>query len=187
MKKLMVALLLLVAVSSIAAAQDEPAFIGMFADDQAVICHAPLDTYATTTMYVFAILEPTIPAISAAEFRIDNLVGAADALLTFNWNTDLVIGSADYGLALAFSPVIPGPNAFMGSIDFFGLADVGADYLMTIMASNDSGNLVVVDDAFNTIAARGGYFTFNCATGDCPCEDTIAVDDANMSSIKALY
>jgi hypothetical protein len=185
MKKLMVALLLLVAVSSVANAQAP--FIGMYADVDAVVCHNELAVYANTSVYFFATLPPEILAISACEFRVDNLLTAADAIVTPAWNTPLVIGDAGYGIALAFNPILGGPLAFLGQIDFFGLADIGPDYVMSIQPSNDSGNLVVVDDLFNTIDAEGGIFTFNCASGDCECTEGVATEDATMSSIKALY
>ncbi len=185
MKKLMVALLLLVAVSSVASAQVP--FIGMYADDQAVICHADLPLYATTSVYFYAILPPEIVAITAVEFRVDNLPDAALANVIPNWNTPLVIGDLGYGIALAFSPALAGPTAFLGQVDFFAIADAGPDFVMTVMESNDSGMLVVVDDGYNTIDATGGIFTFNCSTGNCECEDTVATEDSSWGSIKALY
>ncbi len=185
MKKMMIALLLLVAISSIASAQQDP-FIGMYADDSAAVCHIDLPVYVTTSVYFYASIG-SIPAITAAEFSASNLPVAADALVTPNWNTPLVIGDLGYGIALAFSPAVPGPDAFLGTVDFFALNDLGPDFVMEIMASNDSGLLVVVDDVFETIPADGGMFTFNCGTGNCECEDTIATDDATISSIKALY
>jgi hypothetical protein len=184
MKKMMIALLLLVAFSSMASAQVP--FIGMYADDQAVICHTDLAVYVATSVYFIADIG-AIPAITAAEFSVSNLPGAADALITPNWATPLVIGDAGYGIALAFSPAVPGPMAFLGTLDFFALVDLGADYVMEVLPSNDSGLLVVVDDNYNTIDADGGMFTFNCSTGDCLCVEGVATDDATISSIKALY
>ena len=178
-----IALLLLVAVSSVASAQVP--FIGMYADDQVVVCHTELPVYVTTSVYFFATIG-SIPAITAAEFSVSNLPGPADALITPNWNTPLVIGDAGYGIALAFSPALPGPDAFLGTLDFFALNDLGADYGMAVLASNDSGLLVVVDDVYDTLNAEGGLFTFNCS-GECECADTIATDESTISSIKALY
>lgn len=191
MKKLMVALLLLAAMSSLAAAQTQP-FIGMYADDQGVLCQADVTQYATSTVYFFAVLPPEITAITAAEFSVDNLPDATMALMTPHWETTLVIGDLGYGIALAFSPAIPGPNAFMGSVDFFVLNDFGPDFRMTVMASNDSGNLVVVDTDFNEVPCETAqhFFTFNCTGGlpyGCDCTETIATEDATWGQIKALY
>lgn len=185
MKKMMIALLLLVAFSTVASAQAP--FIGMFADDQAVICHNDLVTYQTTTVYFYAILPVDLVAITAVEFRVEGLLGAADALVTPAWNTPLAIGDLGYGIALAFSPALAGPNAFLGTVGFFGLADIGPDVVMSVLESNDSGVRVVVDDAYNTIPADGGIFTFNCTTGDCLCTEGTATEDSSWGSIKALY
>jgi hypothetical protein len=191
MKKLMVALLLLVATSSIAAAQAEP-FIGIYADDVAVICQANVTIYVSVPVYLFAILPPEIPAITACEFRIDNMPTAGMGLATYAWNTPLVIGTADFGIALAFSPALPGPNAFLGRIDFLPLMAWPNDWRMTIMPSLDSGNLVVVDTNFNVIPCEDvpHFFTFNC-TGSlpdgCECQPIIATEDATWGQIKASY
>ena len=144
-------------------------FIGMFSDENAVICHADLNLYSTTTIYFFAVLPPEISAITAAEFRVDNLVDPEYAIVSENWNTDLVIGEPEYGIALAFNPPVPGPIAFLGTIDLFGLTDVGPDYVMYVQESNHSGSLVVVDLCYSTINADGGLFTLNCSTGSCVC------------------
>lgn len=189
MKKLMAALLLLVAMSSVAAAQDP--FIGIYADDAAVLCQANVSQYVSVPVYLFAILPASIPGITACEFRIDNLPTPAMGLTTYAWNTPLVIGTADYGIALAFAPALPGPTAFLGSISFFPLAAWPADFRMEIMASNDSGNLVVVDLNYNEVPAEPGhFFTFNCTgslPGGCDCVVGIAAEDATWGEIKALY
>ncbi len=121
----------------------------------------------------------SIPAITAAEFRIDNYIGdlgPACVLATPAWNTPLVIGDPGWGIALAFSPALAGPVAFLGSINLFLLdaVCVSDDYEMWVLESNDSGNLVVVDEQFNEVDAIGYRYTVNCTTGDCPCEDGTA-------------
>lgn len=144
-------------------------FIGMFSEENAVLCHADLNLFSTTTVYFFAVLPWEIPAITAAEFRVDNWVDSEDAIITENWNTDLVIGDPEYGIALAFSEPIPGPIALLGTVDFFGLRDIGHDYVMDVLESIHSGQRVVVDLCYDTINADGGLFTFNCSTGQCLC------------------
>jgi len=192
MKKMMAALLLLVAMSSIAVAQPgvQPV-IGIYADDVAVLCEANVQQYVSRTVYVFAILPEEIPAITAAEFRIDNLPTAAMAITTFNWNTPLAIGTADWDIALAFTPPLAGPTALLGTISFFPLADFGPDWRMTIMTGNDCDCLVVVDLDFNEVPCEPGhFFTFNCTgslPGECGCTVGVATEDATWGQIKALY
>ncbi|MBM4116397.1 hypothetical protein FJ251_01460 [bacterium] len=59
------------------------------------------------------------------------------------------------------------------------------------MASNDSGNLVVVDLGYNEVPCEPGHwFTFNCTgslPGGCDCMYSNAVEDATWGQIKALY
>ncbi len=191
MKKLMAALLLLVAMSSVAAAQSQP-FIGLYADDTAVLCEADLTPFVPMNVYVFAVLPETdIPAITAAEFRIDNLPGPAAAIITPTWNTTLVIGTMGHDLALAFTPPLPGPVALLGTLQFLALADLGADFRMTIMPGNDCNCLVVVDtDYIEWDCEPDHFFTFNCTGAleyGCNCQPTIATEDATWGQIKALY
>jgi hypothetical protein len=189
MQRLLVALLLLTAMSGVAVAQDP--FIGIYAEDMGVICQANVTQYVPVPVYLIAYLPPSIPGITACEFRIDNLPTSAMAITTYNWNTSLVIGTADYGIALAFAPALPGPLAFLGSISFFPLLDFGWDWRMTIMPSNDSGNLVVVDLDYNEVPCEPDHWlTFNC-TGvlpdGCNCVPFTAAEDATWGQIKALY
>jgi len=193
MKKLMAALLLLVAMSSVAAAQVMPT-IGIYADDVANLCEADVLQYVNTTVYVFAYADPEetgITSITAAEFRIDNLPTAAMAITTFNWNTPLVIGSADWDLALAFTPALPGPLALLGTITFFPLSDFGPDWRMEIMPGNDCGCMVLVDQDYNEIPVEDQhFFTFNCTGGlpfQCLCTPGIATETATWGQIKSLY
>jgi len=191
MKKLMAALLLLVAMSSIAAAQPPQPFIGIYAEDSPVICQADVSQYVSKTVYVFAVVPESITVIPAVEFKIDNLPTAGMALLTYNWNTTLVIGTADWDIALAFAPALPGPIALLGTISVFPLADFGPDWRMTIAEGNDCECLVVVDQDYNEIPAEPGhFFTFNCTgglPGGCLCTVGVATDDATWGQIKALY
>lgn len=189
MPRLLIACLLLIAVSGVALAQDP--FIGIYADDAAVLCQADVTQYVSVPVYLFAILPPSIPGITACEFRIDNLPTSAMALTTYNWNTPLVIGTADYGIALAFAPALPGPSAFLGSISFFPLMAWPNDWRVEVMASNDSGNLVVVDlDYIEVPCEPWHWLTFNCTASlpwGCECSPIVAIEDATWGQIKALY
>jgi len=192
MKKLMAALLLLVAMSSVASAQPGLPYIGISSDAEGIICQADVTQYVATQVYVLAYLPPDIEGITAAEFRIDNLPTEAMSINTFDWNTDLVIGSPGYGIALAFPDPLMGPLCLLGTISFFPLADFGPDWRMTIMPSNDSGNNIVVDLDFigHPCSADPFFFTFNCTgalPGGCDCTVGIATEDATWGQIKALY
>ncbi len=188
MKRLVITLLLLAAMSSIAAAES---YIGMFDDVQATICYGDTEVYVTKSVHFIAYLDPEIPAITAAEFSVPNLPeSGALGIVTASWNTTLVIGNLDYGIALAFSDPVPGPLAALGTVDFFPIdaAWIGADYLMEVLAAQDSGNLVVVDDGFVTIPVLGGNYTFNCSNPDeCDCVDSVPVSPTSWSAVKALY
>lgn len=185
MKKMMAALLLLVAMSSIAAAQDP--FIGLYADDAGVLCEANVTTYVNTTVYVFVVVPESIVLIPAVEFKVENLPTAAMAIMTPTWNTPLVIGTVDWDIALAFNPPLTGPQALLGTLTFFPLLDFGPDWVMTVAAGNDCECLVIVDQNYNEIPGElGHHFTFNCS-GVCTCIDGVATEDATWGQIKALY
>ncbi len=188
MKRILL-ILILCAISSAAFAQDP--VIGVFEDIDATICWGDLEVYVTKTIYVTAILPPGIPAITAAEFRVDHWLGDEGpdcAIVTYNWNTPLVIGDIGWNLALAFSPSLPGPTAVMGEISYFLLdaACVGTDWHMNVQAGHDSGKLVVVDEAYNEIDADGYFYTFNC-TAECWCEHCTAATATSWGVVKALY
>ena len=188
MKKLMVALLALVAISSLAYAQAP--VIGIFDNDGAVECDGVISQYVNKDIFVYAILTD-IPAITAAEFSISNYVGdlgPACVIVGTAWNTPLVIGTPGYGIALAFSPALPGPNAFLGMISVFLLDAlcIGDDYEMWVVASQDSDKLVVVDENFNEVDAHGYRYTFNCST-ECFCDIVVATSASSWGSVKALF
>lgn len=189
MKKLLVALMLL-AMSSVAGAQP---YIGLFADAEGTHCYGDMPIGAAFTIHVMAYVED-IPAITAAEFRIDNYTGNPGypiSIVTVAWNSDLVVGTIDYGFSIAFPTPQPGPMVPLGTIEYltFDPAWMGQDYVMTTDVTLDSGNLVVVDADFVTIDVGRGTFTFNCTDpGLCPCYDeSIPTQDASWGSIKALY
>jgi hypothetical protein len=189
MKKLLVALMLL-AMSSLASAQP---YIGLFADADGTHCYADMPIGAPVTIHVMALIED-IPAITAAEFRIDNFTGSPGyptSIVTQTWNSPLTVGTIDYGFSIAFTVPKPGPVVALGTIEYltFDPTWIGADYVMTTDVTLDSGNLVVVDAEYITIPVGRGTYTFNCTNPElCPCYDeTIPTQDASWGSIKALY
>jgi hypothetical protein len=191
MKKMMAALLLLVAMSSIATAQEPMPFIGLYADDTAVLCEANVSQYVNTTVYVFVVVPESISLVPAVEFKVENLPTAAMAIMTAAWNTPLVIGTVDWDIALAFNPPLTGPAALLGTLTFFPLADFGADWRMTVAPGNDCDCLVIVDQDYNEIPGElNHFFTFNCTGAleyGCNCVPTIATENATWGQIKALY
>lgn len=146
-------------------------FIGLFADDYASVCEMDQYVYVPATVRVSVVLPEWLPAITAAEFAIANLPpSGGQGLITYNWNTPLVIGEPGYGIALAFSPPLAGPIAQLGTIEFFELSDswIGDEYMMEIVSSASSGQLVVVGSDYVEYWCNPGHFTFNCA-GWCDC------------------
>ena len=155
-------------------------FLGVYADELAVICYSDQFQYQSAAVYVSALLPPWLPGITAAEFSIDNLPATGPrGIRTDLWNTDLVIGEPGYGVALAFSPPLGGPIAILGTLEFFELEDswIGQDHRLEVAPSQDSGNLVVVGVDFVEYFCEPGHFTFNCtgALGDCDCNVATAV------------
>ncbi len=153
--------------------------LGLYGEENAVLCELNQLPFQTATVYVFAILPEYFAGITAAEFSIANLPEAGSGgIITYNWHTPLVIGEAGHGIALAFNPPLPGPIALLGTIDFFEIQEswIGVDHRITMRESLDSGNLVLVGTDYVEYWCEPGHFTFNC-TGSLPggCSCTIAM------------
>jgi hypothetical protein len=191
MKRRIFSLLLLIAMTSVAAAQTP--IIGVYGDPLAVSCQTETTQFTQVTVYVCAVLRGPVTGITACEFRIDGLPTESMAVTTYNWNTPLVIGSAGYGIALAFPTPLSGPVAPLGTISFFPLITFPNDWRMDVEPSHSSGYLWVVDLDYNEVEALGDIFTFNCTGGQpygCNCLYTfwpVATQDATWGQIKALY
>jgi len=188
MKKLMVALLMLAAMSSFALAQD---FIGVFTDESGTVCDAELIEYVPVVLHVMAYIPSHPGGITAAEFMIANLPpndGYPIGQITADWDTDLVIGDVTYDISLAFSTPVFGPFAHLGTLEFlmYDPAWVGADYVFTVAPGLDCDCLVVVDNLYDAFEVMGGQFTFNC-TDVCYCIVPTATDETSWSAVKSLF
>ncbi len=181
---------LLLAASFTVGAQAQPT-IGLFDDPSGVNCDGDIAPFENVTVYVVAILAD-IDEITAAEFHIDRIPEPGDfGLRTDNWATPLVIGSVEYGIALAFNPPQPGPTVLLGSLDFFMIDDswVGSNHCMDVEPSLDSDQLVLVDGNYEAVDAFGYVYTFN-TTGDylCwMCIDITPTEKSSFSTLKSLY
>lgn len=189
MRKMLMAFIILSLSAGFALADT---YIGMFAEPHAINCYGNTSAYATTTVhYVVWVDVDFTGQISAAEFYIDNYPESGTlGIVTENWATPLKIGTAGYGIALAFPDPLQGPLAYLGSVDFFPTdpAWLPADYTMVIRPSRSSDTLAIVDELGIVFPVGGGQFTFNCSTpGSCDCLETVAVDETSWSSVKSLY
>jgi hypothetical protein len=189
MRKLLMSLLVLALSSGVAIADS---YIGLFAVPHATHCYGTTAEYTTTTVHVVAWLDDDWSgSVSACEFYIDNFPEAgAQGLVTTDWNTPLVIGYVNYGIALAFNPPLPGPLAYLGSIDFFTIDPdwIPADYVMAVRPSRQSDTLALVDTQGETMTVTGGQYTFNCSNPNaCDCLESVATAETSYSSVKALY
>ena len=79
-----------------------------------------LADYQPAKVYVIFIDEDwynIIDELTAAEFAIENLPFDL-CTITEHWNTNLIIGDAGTGIALAFSPPLTGPLFVLGYLEF---------------------------------------------------------------------
>jgi hypothetical protein len=153
-----------------------------------------------------------VDSINAAEFAIDHLPDASMCQITAYWNTDLVIGDLETGIALAFVDPLEAPLAIFGHLEFIAWEPFPDDYRLEVVPS-EAGNLVIVDaGTWTEIPVQGGLHIFNPTdasdyacnawVGDelCLwttaealewCQDikvfTTPVDESSWSAVKALY
>jgi hypothetical protein len=168
--------------------------IGLFADEAATACAADFPVYAYTNVYVTVMLTD-IPAITAAEFRIDGIVQPNPlVVITPTWNSPLTIGSVfGDGFSIAFTTAQNGPIVPLGTIQFFPINEAwqAPDTMWCIVETLDSQLLAVVDDEFNTIPVDGWCFVADCMVGgphgNCECLDTIATEETSWGAVKSLY
>jgi hypothetical protein len=188
MKKLMVALLL-VLVSSTALAQNPT--IGIYEDDTYTICYGDIVPFVQKMIYVVAWLPPEIAGITAVEFKIDNLPpDDGGGIITPAWNSDLVIGDVNWDISIAWPGPQAGPYVLIGTLSFLVIVDgwIPMDHVMMVQEGNDCQCLVVVDDNFVEYPADGGMYTFNCTDPEqCGCFEDIPTEATNWGSVKALY
>ncbi len=170
--------------------------IGIFEDTnpQSAQCHVDIEPFTQTSVWVCAQLSVDLDdVITAAEFRIGGFPNDSDAIVTQYWNTDLVIGSADYGISLAFTEPLPALFGVLGELQIFSLGNgwPGDDYRMHIAHTFDSGVLVLVDGNFETWSALGGEFFLNPTSPYNFCPNIslppTATDGSSWSVIKSLY
>ncbi len=169
-------------------------FIGIYADEFAGSCDSITIQYSTITVYFFAAIHPAeFSHLRSVEFKLNNpLIDGVDALVTFHWVAEQVAGDWGTDLFLAFDPPLDGPCTFIGSVDFFILANNTSNHHMEIYpADGQSAIWLVDDDTGIPVAGEGGGFTFNC-TGSCGhCYEIANCDtpaeETAISSIKALY
>ncbi len=196
MKKVLLVLLLLAFMAPSAHAQGG-SYLGMYADESGTTCDADANAYAYAYIYFKATLDAAFfPNLSAVQFSISNWPEASsDLLITPTWDSPLVINDGiGVGVSIAFPlPYPEGPVVNIGSIQFFVLDEgaIGENVEMTFVPGEIAGApapVVMVDGTdFTTYDVPGNFFTWNCS-GGCECViPSTAVEDANWSSIKALY
>ena len=123
-----------------------------------------------TLVHVIVLLPHEVDSLTAAEFAIDNLPYDQCAI-TESWASDLILGEIDWGFAIAFTEPQPGPNVYLGTLGFTALEDVGEDYVLAVVQSQWSDELIITDEHFNVWHCYGGYHFFNCSDpDDCRCE-----------------
>ncbi|MEZ4396105.1 MAG: hypothetical protein R3C71_04285 [Candidatus Krumholzibacteriia bacterium] len=192
MKKMLVVFALLALAVGSAQAQSQTSWIGIYSDDLMSSCDAVMNTaYVTVTVYFYAHMDPAeIDACTSVEFKVANWPGAG-GLITQNWDTELVIGGPATDVSLAFQVPLAGPDAFLGTVDFFPLSDtwLGNDYQMEIVPGDvgGGGNIIIVDTNFDEIPVSGCTFTVNCTTGNCSCGCGTATEVSSWGSVKSLY
>lgn len=188
---ILVATPLLLPVTGLAAPEAGGSFIGLFADVEATLCDAPLDTaFEVVTVYVFASLNPAyLTGLEGARFKLSNLPPLGTGNWTATWDgSPGVTGEIDTGVLLQWPAPLAGPLVMLGNVEFQGFDSgwIGADHLIQVQVADGQTELSVWAEGGAEFQVQGGGFTFNCG-GSCPCSPTTALDEASWGSIKALY
>jgi len=127
-----------------------------------------LAQYEPAEVHVVVSLGDHVEGLAAAEFRIDNLPWDY-CLIEQVWDSPLTIGNIDYGFAIAFTEVQWGPLVHLGTLYFTALEPVWENWTIQIAPSNQSGNLLIVDELYEEVwAAPFAWHRFNC-TYWCQC------------------
>jgi hypothetical protein len=152
-------------------------YIGLFADPAGEQCFTDLVPGASSTIYILAkVPNLGVGGITVAEFRVDNLPPNDDPPVgywTVEWNSTLVIGDIEEGVAIAFSTPQIGDIVELGRITLEPQSDswVAENHMVSVEESHSSGQLVLVDHEFVTHEVPGGDLTLNCTNPDmCTCE-----------------
>jgi len=172
------------------ARSDEP-FIGLFTDEYGTACNAAIQVFQPVIVHVVADLSGSgVTAVSAAEFRIENWPGNPGypvGQVTARWESNLLIGNLADGFSVAFADPPYGPTVHLGELEFMAFDDgwIGADRLLHVAPALDSGTLAVVDEHYETIDARGGWFLFN-GTSEVDCVGGMS-EELRWGQVKSLY
>jgi len=189
MMKRMLTVLALLALSGTGAMAQPTSSIGMFADANPPLltCNAAVPLYASVSVYFYALLDPAeLPLAGGAEFMVSNWPGAG-GITTPTWNTELVIGNAADGIALAFTTPLQAPIGYLGQVAFFATIEswIGSDHLLEIMPSPGQPFVKLANPGGDEFEAAGGVFWFNYTGTGTGCDT--ATDEASWGAVKALY
>jgi hypothetical protein len=150
-------------------------YIGLFADPDGTRCHLALEAGVLDTLHVLAILpDYGVDGITAAEFAIEGLPeNGPGGIWLPEWASDLTLGDAETGIAVAFQEPVMGGIVELGRIIFMpNSADwVGADHGLRIVEPLFNGSLALVTHEYQQIPVPGEGLLLNCGDpGYCPCE-----------------
>ena len=122
-------------------------------------------------VHVAVYVDPDIAAVTAVEFKVDNLP-VGPCAVEAAWNTPLVIGEVSTGIALAFSPPLI-PESYLvhvGTLHITCFEPLPENTLLCVVPTDDTGKLVVIDEVFQELGAYGMAHRFNTdIPGWCEC------------------
>ena len=189
MRSRVAAVLLPLALLASSAARAGDDTIGLYADEAATLCAAPLVAFQPLSVYVIATLDD-LDWVMAAEFAIAGFPGSPGYPLgscTPHWASPLVIGETAADIAIAFPQPLAGPAVLLGRLEFlaYGSSWVGANHGMQVVAGSAKDAILLVDGDAVEREVRGGRFTFNCSANcDCGPSGTASL---SFSEVKELY
>ena len=178
--RLGLAALLVVVAFTVAHGACGSAVVGLFGDDQAVLCQANTALYSTTTVYLFLFSSASAP-LRSVEVNLAGWPSGEGGLITPHW--EHFPDSGDLGSTLRWEwpeGLDDALSLFLGSIDIFVLEEgwPGQDWIV-------DAEIQSIEDIYHQIPPhRDLQFVFNC-TGQVECECGWGFPAYNEPSIEA--
>jgi hypothetical protein len=176
---------------AIAAASVSAQSIGIYFDQDAATCSGPIPVGTSRSLYIIALVQGPISAITGVEFRVTGLPAGWNVISTRNPAAVVQIGDPfdGTGANIAFPTCVPGPLVPLFTIDLTATSPVSNHYL-SIRRRNPPANpnfacplVSLCGPTYPLVCVGGGEAIINPTGPGC----TVGVEPASWSRVKNLF